>query len=625
MKKNFRIVSSRTFFSALIASALSGVSAVSVMAESHEMYNVMQSINVKGTIVDAYGIPVIGASILEKGTTNGVITDIDGNFTLNVSSKDAVLEISYIGYKTIQLKASDPTLSNIVMQEDTEVLEEVVVVGYGAQKKETLTGAVTVVTDKMIQGKGSLSSPLQAMQGQVPGVTITRNSSAPGDESWGMKLRGAVSANSADPLIVIDGVAYEGTNALRNLNPSDIQSINFLKDASAAIYGSRAAGGVVLITTKQAKEGKTRIEYNASYTGKFVGLQPELMTLNEWANAVIQTINNDVDTKNENWKKYAMLALANEGKYIDLDYTPNPIVGAYTDVMDYVFMDTDWNDVLFGNAGSTQHDLSLSGGTEKNLYRLSLGYLYDGSNLMWGNNNNQRYNIRLTNKIQLLDWFKLESVIAYNRQDQVAPSRLNETLTGSYPQPGLPATTIDGKPYSWGTWLSPVWYAELGGDNRLKVSEVNISEKFTFNLAKGLDLVANAGYNTSNASRDIMKMAITSYNYAGTKVNTSPAVSKQEESSYEKTSSRRDFYSFSGYLNYDKQFEGGHNTTFMVGTQYELTQYDYYGVKIKDIQNSLETINGAGQISLTDNKGTRWHEAILSYYSRINYNYNSKN
>ena len=625
MRKNFRMVSSKTFFSALIAATLLGGGYASpASAETNEKHSFMQSVAVKGTIVDAYGIPVIGASILEKGTTNGVITDIDGNFMLNVSSKDAVLEISYIGYKTIQMKASDPALANIVMQEDTEVLEEVVVVGYGAQKKETLTGAVTVVTDKMIQGKGSLSSPLQAMQGQVPGVTITRNSSAPGDESWGMKLRGAVSANSADPLIVIDGVAYEGTNALRNLNPSDIQSINFLKDASAAIYGSRAAGGVVLITTKQAKEGKTRIEYNASYTGKFVGLQPELMTLKEWANAVLQTIENDGDTKNENWRKYAQLALANEGKYIDLNTTPNPIVGGYTDVMDYVFMDTDWNDVLFGNAGSTQHDLSLSGGTEKNLYRLSLGYLYDGSNLKWGNNNNQRYNIRLTNKMQLFDWFKLESVIAYNRQDQVAPSRLNETLTGSYPQPGLPATTIDGKPYSWGTWLSPVWYAELGGDNRLKVSEVNISEKFTFNLTKGLDLVANVGYHTSNASRDIKKMAITSYNYAGTKVNTSPKVSQQEESSYEKTSSRRDFYSFSGYLNYDKQFEGGHNTTFMVGTQYELTQYDYYGVKIKDIQNSLETINGAGQISLTDNKGTRWHEAIMSYYSRINYNYNSK-
>lgn len=624
MKNDFlKNSSQRVLFSALMASALAIGNLAPMHAEVASVQSVMQSVSVKGQVLDGDGIPVIGASILEKGTTNGVITDIDGNYSLNVSSKDAVIVISYIGYKTVELKASDPGLVNVVLKEDTEVLEEVVVVGYGAQKKETLTGAVTVVTDKMIQGKGSLSSPLQAMQGQVPGVTITRNSSAPGDESWGMKLRGAVSANSADPLIVIDGVAYEGTNALRNINPSDIESINFLKDASAAIYGSRAAGGVVLITTKQAKEGKTRIEYSASYTAKFVGLQPELMSMSEWSNAVLQTLENDGDTQNEMWRRYAMMALANEGKYIDLDYTANPIP-QFDDVLDYVFMDTDWNDVLFGNAGSTQHDLAISGGTEKNLYRLSLGYLYDGSNLKWGNNNNQRYNIRLTNKIQLLDWFKIESVIAYNRQDQVAPSRLNETLTGSYPQPGVPATTIDGKPYSWGTWLSPVWYAELGGDNRLKVSEVNISEKLTFNLMKGLDLIGNVGYNTSNASRDIQKFAITSYNYAGTKVNTEPTVSEQSKTSYEKTSSRRDFYSFSGYLNYEKDFESGHNLNVMAGTQYELTEYDYFGAKVEDIQSSLETINGAGQVSLTDNKGTKWHEAILSYYSRINYNYKSK-
>lgn len=624
MKNDFlKNSSQRVLFSALMASALAIGNLAPMHAEVASVQSVMQSVSVKGQVLDGDGIPVIGASILEKGTTNGVITDIDGNYSLNVSSKNAVIVISYIGYKTVELKASDPGLANVVLKEDTEVLEEVVVVGYGAQKKETLTGAVTVVTDKMIQGKGSLSSPLQAMQGQVPGVTITRNSSAPGDESWGMKLRGAVSANSADPLIVIDGVAYEGTNALRNINPSDIESINFLKDASAAIYGSRAAGGVVLITTKQAKEGKTRIEYSASYTAKFVGLQPELMSMSEWANAVLQTLENDGDTQNEMWRRYAMMALANEGKYIDLDYTANPIP-QFDDVLDYVFMDTDWNDVLFGNAGSTQHDLAISGGTEKNLYRLSLGYLYDGSNLKWGNNNNQRYNIRLTNKIQLLDWFKIESVIAYNRQDQVAPSRLNETLTGSYPQPGVPATTIDGKPYSWGTWLSPVWFAELGGDNRLKVSEVNISEKLTFNLMKGLDLIGNVGYNTSNASRDIQKFAITSYNYAGTKVNTEPTVSEQSKTSYEKTSSRRDFYSFSGYLNYEKDFESGHNLNVMAGTQYELTEYDYFGVKVEDIQSSLETINGAGQVSLTDNKGTKWHEAILSYYSRINYNYKSK-
>ena len=302
MKNDFlKNSSQRVLFSALMASALAIGNLAPMHAEVASVQSVMQSVSVKGQVLDGDGIPVIGASILEKGTTNGVITDIDGNYSLNVSSKNAVIVISYIGYKTVELKASDPGLANVVLKEDTEVLEEVVVVGYGAQKKETLTGAVTVETDKMIQGKGSLSSPLQAMQGQVPGVTITRNSSAPGDESWGMKLRGAVSANAADPLIVIDGVAYEGTNALRNINPSDIESINFLKDASAAFYGSRAAGGVVLITTKQAKEGKTRIEYSASYTAKFVGLQPELMSMSEWANAVIQARTNDGYTDSDTW------------------------------------------------------------------------------------------------------------------------------------------------------------------------------------------------------------------------------------------------------------------------------------------------------------------------------------
>lgn len=462
--------SQRVLYSALFLASMSGVM-VPVHADTDEIMSVMQTVKVNGQVYDSEGNPVIGASVLEKGTTNGVITDIDGNYTLSVSFKNSIIVISYIGYKTVELKASEiSSQPRIVLKEDTEVLDEVVVVGYGAQKKETLTGAVTVVTDKMIKGKGSLSSPLQAMQGQVPGVTITRNSSAPGDESWNMKLRGSVSANNADPLIVIDGVAYEGTNALRNINPSDIESINFLKDASAAIYGSRAAGGVVLITTKQAKEGKTRIEYNASYTAKYVGLQPELMSMSEWANAVIQARTNDGFTDSDTWIQYAKLALQNEGRYIDLEHSKNPFTSAFTDVMDFVYMDTNWSDVLFDTAGSTQHDLSISGGTDKNLYRLSLGYLYDGSNLQWGENNNQRFNVRLSNKIQFTDWFKLESVIAYNRQDQVAPSRLGETLTGSYPQPGLPASTIDGKPYSWGTWVSPIWFAELGGNNNLKVS-----------------------------------------------------------------------------------------------------------------------------------------------------------
>ena len=327
---------------------------------------------VKGQVVDATGEPVIGASILEKGTTNGVISDIDGNFSLNVSSPNAVIVISYIGFKSMELPASDPKLRKIIMKEDTEVLDEVVVVGYGTQRKESLTGAVTVVGAKQLENKGTMSSPLQAMQGTVPGVLITRNSGAPGDESWGMKLRGASSSNSTDPLIIVDGVEYsDGINGMRNLNPDDIESINFLKDASAAIYGSKAAGGVVLITTKKAKAGKTVVQYNGSFTGKVVGLQPELMSLDQWADAVITAQTND-GYSDSNWIRYARLAKLYKNQYIDLSHSAHPIPEGFKDVEDFVFMDNDWQDILWGNSWSTQHDLSVSGGTVTNETSFSL-------------------------------------------------------------------------------------------------------------------------------------------------------------------------------------------------------------------------------------------------------------
>ncbi|KAA5243921.1 TonB-dependent receptor plug domain-containing protein, partial [Bacteroides finegoldii] len=193
---------------------------------------------VKGQVIDATGEPLIGVNISVIGGTEGTITDIDGNYTVSVPT-GAKLKFSYIGYKDQLVEVGTQTIVNVKMQEDSEVLDEVVVVGYGSQKKETLTGAVTVVSDKMLENKGAMSSPVQALQGQVPGVIITRSSGAPGDESWGMKLRGAVSANSTDPLIIIDGVEYESVNELRLLNSADIESINFLKDASAAIYGSK--------------------------------------------------------------------------------------------------------------------------------------------------------------------------------------------------------------------------------------------------------------------------------------------------------------------------------------------------------------------------------------------------
>lgn len=280
---------------------------------------------------------------------------------------------------------------NVTMGEDKQTLQEVVVVGYGVQKKESLTGAVTVIDSKAFQEKGGLSSPLQALQGQVPGVMISRSSSAPGDESWGLNLRGASSMNSTEPLVVIDGVAANSVSEMRLLNPDDIESINFLKDGSAAIYGSRAAGGVVLITTKKGKEGKLQINYSGSATLKTVGLMPELCNIDQWAEGVQTALRND-----------------------------------------------------------------------KSSYRISGSFLYDGSTLQYGNNNNKRYNIRWNNTNKLNKIFTLESSIAYSRQEQVAPTLVGAALTTNMPMPGLPLTAHDGQPYAWGTWGSPVAKTQYG-------------------------------------------------------------------------------------------------------------------------------------------------------------------
>ena len=442
MKNDFlRNSSKRVLFSAMIASAfIAGVPAP-IWADVQDSEVVMQAVKVSGRVVDINGEPVIGASIQEKETSNGVITDIDGNFSFNVASRTAKIVISFIGYKTVELSAADPKLKNVVMMEDSETLDEVVVIGYGTQKKASLTGAVTVVGAKTLESKGALASPLQAMQGTVPGVIVTRSSGAPGEEGWGMKLRGATSTNATDPLVIIDGVEFsDGISGMRNLNTDDIESINFLKDASAAIYGSKAAGGVVLITTKKAREGKTTVSYNGSFTGKVIGLQPELMNLDQWADALIAAQTNDgyVDTDKI---RYAKLAKQYKGQYIDLENNPNP-TGGFSGVADFCFMENDWQDMLWGNAASTQHELAISGGTEKSLYRLSLGYMYDGSTLQWGNNNKERYNFRLTNTFKLANNISLESIIAYSRESQVKPSLIGSVLSASVPQPGLPSSSI---------------------------------------------------------------------------------------------------------------------------------------------------------------------------------------
>ncbi len=622
MKDEFlKKLSARVSLLSFIVAILLTSNPLAVLADTNVSYSIAQADVIRGLVVDANGDPIIGASVIEKGTSNGTITDMDGEFSLKVTSPNALISVSYIGYKTVEISASEKKLQRIVMHEDSEVLSEVVVVGYGTQKKESLTGAVTVVGAKSFKEKGGLSSPLQALQGQVPGVMITRGSSAPGDESWSMNLRGSASVNSIEPLVIVDGVAFNSVNDLRLLNSNDIESINFLKDGAAAIYGSRAAGGVVLITTKKGSEGKTLVEYSGTATMRKVGLMPSLMSVDQWADGVMTALTNDNNTSNV-WYTYAQLAKKYKGSYIDLNTSANPFgSAAFTDVKDFVFDDSvNWLGSLFGNTWSTEQSLNISGGTDRSSYRISLSYLYDGSTLQYGNNNNQRYTFRMNNTYKFTNNLKLESSISYNRQEQIAPTMIGSVLTVSVPMAGLPLSTMDGKPYAWGTWGSPVAKVSEGGDNKLMVSSISISETLNWQINSWLSANANLGYNTNYATRNTTENSITYYNYAGdTQTLINPT---QPNSSYLQTSAQTDFYSATGYLNGAKTL-GKNYISLTLGAQYEFKEYTYFGVKVKDIQEGMEIVNGAGEITLSNGED-KYQVANLSFFGRLNYDYAGK-
>lgn len=576
-------------------------------------------LGVSGTVVDATGEPVIGANIVVKGSTQGTITDFDGNYSIEVSDGSVVLVFSYIGMQAQELAASAANGKTITLKEDAEVLEEVVVVGFGAQKKESLTGSVTVVSGKMFEDKGSLSSPLEAMQGQVAGVIVTRSSSAPGDEGWNMNIRGAVSLNSTEPLVVIDGVAATMSD-MKNINANDIESMSILKDGAAAIYGSRAAGGVVLITTKKGAEGKVKVEYTGSVTTKLLGLQPTLMNNLQWADGVMQTLENDNNTSHV-WYTYAQLAKLYNGRYIDLTQSANPFgTAAFTDVADFVFSNTDWLGGLFGTGVGTQHNFTLSGGSEKNTFRMSLGYNYDGSNLKYGKNNNNRINFRLNDTYTFTKDISLTSQIAFSRQEQVAPTEIASALTTSMPMPGLPMAALNGKPYAWGTWGSPVAKIQEGGDNRLSVTNISLNETFNYKITDWLDMNVNFGYTNNQAQRNTASYAIQYYNITG-EIPTllSPT---QEKSYYNQTQSRKDFISASGYFAAHKTWNNAHTTNLTVGAQYEYEQYDYFGVRAENVQRGIETVNGAGDVTISQSSKHKY--AIASVFARANYDYKGR-
>ena len=348
---------------------------------------------ITGVILDKTGETVIGASVLVKGTTNGTITDVDGNFTLNNVQENAVLQVSFVGYKTQDIALKGQSNVKVTLEEDTEVLDEVVVIGYGSVKKSTLTGAVAKMDTKGIQDR-PLARPETALQGQLAGVTVRTTTGEPGADMQ-IRVRGAASVNAnSDPLYVVDGVPM---TTLSGINPADIASIEVLKDAaSAAIYGSRGSNGVVIVTTQKGKTGKPKVSFNASVGFQTLEKKIDLLSATEWME--FRTRWNDAYYLSEAQKKGITNAsirddnatrLANVGVKAGTD-------NAYLYILDdrwfnYLSQDMrdshtytptseslsllDWQDEVYRTAIVQDYSLNVSGATDNVSYLFSGGYM----------------------------------------------------------------------------------------------------------------------------------------------------------------------------------------------------------------------------------------------------------
>lgn len=566
---------------------------------------VAQKVPVSGTVSDQTG-PVIGASVIEKGTTNGTMTDNDGHFTLTVS-KGAVIEISSIGYKTQEITVGAQTNFTVTLSEDNEFLDEVVVVGYGSMKKSDLAGASVSMKESDL--KGSIISSLdQSLQGRAAGVTAVTTSGAPGSSS-SIRVRGQATINAnAEPLYVIDGVIVQGggntgadfglgdalgngkvstISPLSTINPADIVSMEILKDASAtAIYGAQGANGVVLITTKHGKSGEAKFSYDGMVAMSRQAVRLNMMNLREYAQYYNEMIEEgDIYETNP---YYATPSLLGKG--------------------------TNWQDEIFRTAWQHQHQLSAQGGSDKVQYYVSGSYM-DQQGTIIGSNFN-RFSVRTNLDAQLKKWLKLGVNATYaitNDNLKLADSNQGLIYYSLTTIPDIPVYDVNGN-YSSTiregyTSPNPVALAMMDEIllKRKKLSgniyaELTPIKHITWRTELGFDM----GESDANRYKPMVDL--------GGWVRSQNSISYQKNSNY--------FWQLKNYLTYANQW-GKHSVTAMVGQECWESRWNYLSGSNTDLPSG-EVHNVAlatGTPSISSGFGS---SAMASFFTRETYNYGDR-
>lgn len=546
-----------------------------------------QAGKVKGTITDATGMPVIGAAVKEKGTSNGVVSDIDGNFALEVGA-NATLEISYIGYKTLEVKASQQPM-NITMVEDAEMLDEVVVVGYGSQRKSDLTGGIASVNAEQLEMVTS-NNLLDKLAGQVPGLSITTTNARPGEEQ-SLRIRGINSLTASNtPLIVLDGIPYNGS--LGDIDPEIIESLSVLKDASsAAIYGSRGSNGVILIQTKKGKKGKAQVTYKGQ-----VGLEQAQSRLNVMDGPEYLKMRQDYYAQDLGWSG-EQLAPENILHPIEI---PNYQKG----------LTTDWQDLVLRNAFTNRHTININGGTESVQYTATVSNLKQEG--VMENTGIRRTNVSL-NVVQTFNsWLKVGIGTQFIDKDidKNSPSLSNAIKMSPYGQfKDEEGHYVD---YPMEETLRPNPMADINAITDNKYRNLFLSGFAEVQLpVKGLSYRTNFGYNYRSS-------------FQGSYYGRNTLSGKQVDGSASIYNRHYWDYTWENLINYDRQF-GKHklNLTGLFSMQQTSDQDATQSAECFVNDDSEYHNMNAGEKNQSVSSGLT-ETSTLSYMLRVNYNYDNR-
>ena len=543
-----------------------------------------QQQTVKGIVKGPDGLPVIAANISQKGTNNATITDLYGNFTLNITGQHPVLVISYIGYVTTEVNVSGRAFIEVVLQEDVEALDEVVVVGYGTMRKKDVTGAVSSVRTEDIT-KNATSNVMQAIAGKMSGVQVVQNSGTPGGDV-SILIRGVGTINDASPLYVIDGVPVSG--GMWYLNPNDVESIDVLKDASAtAIYGSRGANGVVMVTTKQAQEGHTEINFDYSY-----GIQHSAKTYDMLNASQYAALHNEMRT--------------NAGP----EYSLNP---AFSDP-ESLGTGTDWMDAIFLTAPMQKVNLSMLGGNQKISHATSLGY-YTQDGIM-KNSSYNRLSLQSNISSKIVSNVTVRANVnlsAENRRTQPVSTVIQNAMRIL---PSIPIQDENGE------YAGPTGNAEWNGNALNPVAIINEQNyrmkgfRMLSNISLEWEIIKGLKFKTTGGAElgyDYNNSYIPKYKWG---MNESKNTMQTVSSAYEQ------LYLWDNTLNYDKSF-GKHRINAMAGTSYQEYKKESVSASGSGRASELTTeLDNATKATDVGGNSLRW--ALMSYMARLHYSYDDR-